>query len=104
MQNYFIFLDRSNKAPYELKSEAQIEPVHPEDPEEIYRMRRRQVDGLDGIFDVVFYPDRAEIRGADQDILIGEIRKEDVDGPTDVIRRLETLKPHIMEATDHGGF
>lgn len=104
MQNLFLQLVDSDKSPYELKAEAQIEPVHPEDPEEIYRMRRRRTEGLDGIFDVVFYPDRAEIRGADQNILIGEIRKENVESPADVARRLEAMLPHIVEATNHRGF
>lgn len=100
MQQHFLTLDESDKPPYELKSEAQIEPVHPEDPEEIYRMRLKRHDGFDAMFDAVFFPDRVEIRGKDDNILLGEIPNEKVNDPVDLAKRLNALKPHIIESMD----
>ncbi len=95
LQSYFLKIHESNKTPYRLVDDAQIEPGGPEDPEELYRMELWQPN-KNVNFDVVFYPNRAEVLG--MNVLIGEIPEEEVDSPVDVAQRLEALKPHIVRS------
>lgn len=100
LQSYFLKIHESNKTPYRLVDDAQIEPASPEDPEELYRMELWQMDGQNVRFDVVFYPDRAEILGSKMNVFIGEIPEEKVDNSVDVAQRLEALKPHIVRSVE----
>ena len=74
LQKYFLELHESNKTPYRLIDDTQIEPAGPEDPDELYRMQMRRPDGPSVVFDVVFFPDRAEIQGKELGVWIGEIK------------------------------
>lgn len=104
MQNHFLDLVESDKTPYHLKSDAQIEPTSAEDPEEIYRIRLKRHDGYDAIFDAVFYPDRAEVLSKKGSILIGEIPNEEIDDAVDLAKALDPLKRHIIDSMDRPEF
>lgn len=99
LQSYFLKIHESSKTPYRLVDDAQIEPGGPEDPEELYRMELWQPN-KNASFDVVFYPNRAEVLGSKMNVLIGEISEEEVDSPVEVAQRLETLKPHIVRSAE----
>lgn len=99
LQSYFLDLHESNKTPYRLIDDAQIEPAGPEDPDELYRMQLRRPDGPSVVFDVVFYPDRAEIQGKGFGVWIGEIRESEVQSPVGVAKKLQSLRTHIIESS-----
>ncbi len=96
LQKYFLELHESNKTPYRLIDDTQIEPAGPEDPDELYRMQMRRPDGPSVVFDVVFFPDRAEIQGKELGVWIGEIKKTEVESALDVAKRLQSLKSQIV--------
>jgi len=96
LQKYFFELHESNKTPYRLIDDTQIEPAGPEDPDELYRMQMRRPDGPSVVFDVVFFPDRAEIQGKELGVWIGEIKKTEVESALDVAKRLQSLKSQIV--------
>ena len=90
IQKQFLNLDRSADEPFRIEESTQIEPLSAEDPDELYRMRWQQPSGRDLRFDVVFYPNRADILHTDEHIRIGEVRAKD-----EVKQTLDRLKPHI---------
>lgn len=72
IQERFLKLrDKSDR--FSIEDSAQIEPTHPEDPDELYRMRYSDPHGRTVDFDVVFYPERAEIQDTDMGVMITEI-------------------------------
>jgi len=88
IQEHFLSLHRNDKCPYEIQDSAQIEPTDPKDPDELYRMKRYRPNGRDETFDVVFYPDRAEVQDTDTSILMRSISS--VDSAKDLFKKLET--------------
>lgn len=96
IQEYFLELDRGNYD-YSIDDTAQIEPTHPEDPDELYRMSSGGVS-----FDVVFYPDRVEVMSAASSALIGDFEKDRFNSAGKLRSYLESLKPHMREAGRHG--
>jgi hypothetical protein len=99
LQKYFLDLHESNKTPYRLINDAQIEPGGAEDPDELYRMQLRRPDGPSAVFDVIFFPDRAEIQGKKMGVRIGEIKKTEVENAVDVAKKLRSLKTKIVESS-----
>jgi len=96
IEEHFLALDRNDKCPYNIEDSAQIEPTHPEDPDEIFRMTRKRSDDYDLVFDAIFFPDCVGIFtvGGGK---ISDIKNDEVSSPRELFDHLESLDIFVPE-------